>query len=74
MIYIDGVRWFEGQDETGSADAQSTTSLGGIEASDIEKISIVRGTKAVITYGPDAENGVILITLKDSVSKRESPR
>ena len=58
LIFIDGVRVPDDKD-----------ALGDIEATDIEKVTVIRGTKAVSLYGPDAEHGVILITLKDSISK-----
>ena len=37
----------------------------------IEKITVFKGAKAVELYGPDAGGGVVLITLKDSIQRRE---
>jgi len=63
LVFINGVRTSEDQSQ-----------LGDVDPEDIEKISVIKGSKAVELYGPDAEYGVILITLKDSVSTREKLR
>jgi hypothetical protein len=74
LFYINGTRVSDGQDETDSAKTLSAVSLADIEPNDIEKIKVIRGSKAVELYGPEAKDGVILITLKDSVSNGERSR
>jgi hypothetical protein len=56
LIFINGVRMSEEEPE-----------LDGVDPKNIEKVSVIKGTKAVERYGPDAKHGVILITLKDSI-------
>lgn len=63
LVFIDGVLISEDRSE-----------FDAVDPDDIEKISVIKGIKAVEVYGPDAQYGVILITLKDSVSKREDLR
>jgi len=64
LIYIDGVRMFEGQYETGSGNAQGATSLGGIDPRDIERIEVIKGAAASTLYGTEAAAGVIQIFTK----------
>ena len=67
-VFINGVRVKPGDWElTGAEDV----GLTGIKPDDIEKITVIKGRKAVEQYGPDAWAGVILITTKDSIQIRE---
>ena len=59
LIFINGVRMSEEEPE-----------LDAVDPDDIEKITVIKGSKAIETYGLEAEHGVILITLKDSISSR----
>ncbi len=42
----------------------SEIELKGIESKDIEKLEVYKGDKAVMRYGEDARDGVVVITLK----------
>jgi TonB-dependent SusC/RagA subfamily outer membrane receptor len=64
LIYIDGVRMFEGQYETGNSNSQGATSLGGIDVRDIERIEVIKGAAASTLYGSEAAAGVIQIFTK----------
>jgi len=64
LIYIDGIRMFEGQYETGSGNSQGATSLGGIDVRDIERIEVIKGAAASTLYGTEAAAGVIQIFTK----------
>ena len=59
-VFIDGVRQSMGFPGHGDLDPRL-----------IEKITVIKGTKAVESYGPDAWAGVILITTKDTISSQE---
>ncbi len=63
LIFLDGVLMSE-----------EDPGLDAVDPNDIEKISVIKGTKAVEKYGPEAEYGVILITLKDSIRSWEDSR
>ena len=45
--------------------------IGGINPDDIESISVLKGGPAAALYGARASNGVILITTRKDVAKRE---
>ena len=64
-VFIDGVRI------TTELGALGPAGHGDLDPRLIEKITVIKGTKAVELYGPDAWVGVILITTKDTILKRE---
>ena len=45
-------------------EADSTTALDDLDPSNIDKMEVLKGEKAVEKYGEKAKNGVILITTK----------
>jgi TonB-dependent SusC/RagA subfamily outer membrane receptor len=64
LVYIDGVRMWEGQYETGSGNSQGATALGNIDPRDIERIEVIKGAAASTLYGTEASAGVIQIFTK----------
>lgn len=44
-----------------------TDGIADINPEDIESISVITGSSAAILYGPDASNGVIVITTKKGI-------
>ncbi len=70
LIYVDGVRMFNGNSPTGVSSRQSISPLNDIAASDIDRIEIVKGPAATTLYGTEASGGVIQIFTKRG---REGP-
>ena len=70
LIYVDGVRIFNGNSPTGVSSRQSVSPLNDIAAADIERIEIVKGPAATTLYGTEASGGVIQIFTKRG---REGP-
>ena len=70
LIYIDGVRMFNGNSPTGVSSRQSVSPLNDIPASDIDRIEVVKGPAATTLYGTEASGGVIQIFTKRG---REGP-
>ena len=70
LIYVDGVRIFNGNTPTGVSSRQSTSPLNDIAAADIDRIEIVKGPAATTLYGTEASGGVIQIFTKRG---REGP-
>ncbi len=64
IIYLDGVRIFNGRTSTSVAARQSVSPLNDIDASDIERIEVVKGPAATTLYGTEASGGVIQIFTK----------
>lgn len=64
LIYVDGVRIFNGNSPTGVSSRQSVSPLNDIAASDIERIEVVKGPAATTLYGTEASGGVIQIFTK----------
>lgn len=58
LIFIDGVRLEEGE------------SISDLNPKDIESINVIKDASAAI-YGPEAEDGVILITLRSDVETED---
>lgn len=61
IIYVDGIRIFNGNSPTGVSSRQSVSPLNDIPASDIERVEIVKGPAATTLYGTEASGGVIQI-------------
>lgn len=70
LIYVDGVRIFNGNTPTGVSSRQSVSPLNDIAAADIERIEVVKGPAATTLYGTEASGGVIQIFTKRG---REGP-
>lgn len=70
IIYVDGVRIFNGNTPTSLAGRQGTLPLNDIAASDIERVEIVKGPAATTLYGTEASGGVIQIFTKRGRSGR----
>ncbi|HYW32721.1 MAG TPA: TonB-dependent receptor, partial [Gemmatimonas sp.] len=70
LIYVDGVRIFNGNTPTSVSARQGVSPLNDIAASDIDRIEIVKGPAATTLYGTEASGGVIQIFTKRG---REGP-
>jgi TonB-dependent starch-binding outer membrane protein SusC len=70
LIYVDGIRIFNGNSPTGVSSRQSVSPLNDIAASDIDRIEVVKGPAATTLYGTEASGGVIQIFTKRG---REGP-
>ena len=64
VIYIDGVRVFNGHTPTNVGGRQFISPLNDIAAEDIDHIEIVKGSAATTLYGTEASGGVIQIFTK----------
>jgi TonB-linked SusC/RagA family outer membrane protein len=64
VIYIDGVRVFNGHTPTNVGGRQFISPLNDIPAEDIDHIEIVKGSAATTLYGTEASGGVIQIFTK----------
>ena len=64
LIYVDGVRIFNGNSPTGVSSRQSVSPLNDIAAADIDRIEVVKGPAATTLYGTEASGGVIQIFTK----------
>ena len=64
LIYVDGIRIFNGNSPTGVSSRQSVSPLNDIPATDIDRIEIVKGPAATTLYGTEASGGVIQIFTK----------
>jgi outer membrane receptor protein involved in Fe transport len=64
VIYIDGVRVFNGHTPTNVGGRQFISPLNDIAADDIDHIEIVKGPAATTLYGTEASGGVIQIFTK----------
>ncbi len=70
LIYVDGVRIFNGNTPTAVSARQSVSPLNDIAAADIDRVEIVKGPAATTLYGTEASGGVIQIFTKRG---REGP-
>ncbi|MCZ0934276.1 MAG: TonB family protein [Gemmatimonadetes bacterium] len=61
LVIVDGVIQSEG------------TSLGDLQALDIDHVEIIKGPKAIELYGDRAQNGVIEITTKGGAADSDAP-
>jgi TonB-linked SusC/RagA family outer membrane protein len=64
LIYVDGVRVFNGSTPTSVAGRQFVNPLNDIPAEDIDRIEVVKGPAATTLYGTEASGGVIQIFTK----------
>ncbi|MHB0963905.1 MAG: TonB-dependent receptor domain-containing protein, partial [Gemmatimonadaceae bacterium] len=64
LIYIDGVRVFNGRTPINVGGRQFTSPLNDINPDDIERIEIVKGPAATTLYGTEASGGVLQIFTK----------
>ena len=64
LIYIDGVRVFNGRTPTNVGGRQFISPLNDIAAEDIDHIEIVKGPAATTLYGTEASGGVLQIFTK----------
>jgi len=74
IVIVDGVRYKSNnliQDNSGAvvedtrpAFAESRSPLNDLNVNDIETVEVVKGPSATTLYGPDAANGVIVVTTK----------
>jgi TonB-linked SusC/RagA family outer membrane protein len=70
LIYVDGIRIFNGNSPTGVSSRQSVSPLNDIAAADIDRIEVVKGPAATTLYGTEASGGVLQIFTKRG---REGP-
>ncbi len=70
LIYVDGVRIYNGGTGTSVVGRQETKPLNDIDASDIDHIEIVKGPAATTLYGTEASGGVIQIFTKHGAAGR----
>ena len=73
LIIVDGAPYSNIEVGAGSAfsgGGASGTSLGNLDANDIESINVLKGAAAASLYGSRASNGVILITTKSGSAKK----
>jgi len=69
MFVVDGVRFFHSP--SGCEDPPpGVPLLGSLRYLDIDTVEVVRGTRAVAAYGPDAADGVVIITTRTGASRR----
>ncbi len=68
LIYIDGVRVFNGHTPTNVGGRQFISPLNDIPAEDIDHIEIVKGPAATTLYGTEASGGVLQIFTKQGKS------
>jgi len=64
IIYVDGVRIYNGSTGTTLTGRQTTLPLNDIDAADIDRIEVVKGPAATTLYGTEASGGVIQIFTK----------
>ncbi|HEX6964622.1 MAG TPA: TonB-dependent receptor [Gemmatimonadaceae bacterium] len=70
IIYIDGVRIFNGHTPTTVGGRQATMPLNDIDPADIDHIEVVKGPAATTLYGTEASGGVIQIFTKHGSDNR----
>ncbi|MEP6992642.1 MAG: TonB-dependent receptor plug domain-containing protein [bacterium] len=64
LIYVDGVRLFNGRTPTNVGGRQFASPLNDIAAEDIDHIEIIKGPAATTLYGTEASGGVLQIFTK----------
>lgn len=69
IVFVDGIRVYAEQSAARSANLAgggyaTPSPLDYIDPNSIEKIDVLKGPSAATLYGPDAANGVIVITTK----------
>lgn len=68
IIYVDGVRIYNGTTPVSASSRQSTLPLNDIDASEIDHIEVVKGPAATTLYGTEASGGVIQIFTKHGLT------
>ena len=68
LIYIDGVRVFNGNGPVATGGGQQSSPINDISPDDIDHIEIVKGPSATTLYGTEASGGVIQIFTKQGRS------
>ena len=68
LIYVDGVRVFNGNGPVATGGGQQSSPLNDISPDDIDHIEIVKGPSATTLYGTEASGGVIQIFTKQGRS------
>jgi TonB-linked SusC/RagA family outer membrane protein len=68
IIYVDGVRIYNGGTGTSVVGRQQTNPLNDIDASDIDHIDVIKGPAATTLYGTQASGGVIQIFTKQGLA------
>ena len=68
LIYVDGVRVFNGNGPVATGGGQQSSPLNDISPEDIDHIEIVKGPSATTLYGTEASGGVIQIFTKQGRS------
>lgn len=68
IIYVDGVRIYNGTTPVNAQSRQATLPLNDIDAADIDRIEVVKGPAATTLYGTEASGGVIQIFTKRGTS------
>ena len=68
LIYVDGVRIYNGRTSTSVSGRQSVAPLNDIDPADIDRVEIVKGPAATTLYGTEASGGVIQIFTKHGTS------
>lgn len=70
IIYVDGVRIYNGATPTSVGGRQGTLPLNDIDPADIARIEVVKGPAATTLYGTEASGGVIQIFTKRGSSSK----
>lgn len=70
IIYVDGVRIYNGGTGTSVVGRQETKPFNDIDPSDIDHVEIIKGPAATTLYGTQASGGVIQIFTKTGVAGR----
>lgn len=68
------VRSLDGSEPVYVVDGEVVESIDGIDAEDIEQVKVIKDTESEITKKYDAENGVVMITLKEDSGDRKGRR
>lgn len=68
-VFIDGVRVASGNVTGFGSGGQQTSALADLNPADIENIEILKGAAAAALYGPQGQNGVVLIKTKRGRSR-----
>ena len=64
LIYVDGVRISNGSHQTADEASAQATVFDDIDASNIERIEVIKGAAATTLYGTEAASGVIQVFTK----------
>ncbi|HVZ77765.1 MAG TPA: TonB-dependent receptor [Gemmatimonadaceae bacterium] len=70
IIYVDGIRIYNGITGTSVIGRQAVLPLNDIDAADIDHIEVVKGPAATTLYGTEASGGVIQIFTKRGLNSR----